>query len=392
MGTKRHIAIIIRVVEVFVRILRTILFIRTLDPADKRSVKKILIVRLDHIGDVVMTTPAFRALRIAYPAAEIHLLCSSVSSKLLTGNPYLHNIHTFNWPWPYDKKDNTFTFTHVRRYIVLFKTLYRERYSIMIELRGDIRFHLLFGLLLRIPVRVSSLRTGGSSLLTHSARYNREHHELERTVDILESIAVPVEKQRAELFLSEQDVKEASTLLREVQAGSSQKYAVLCPTAAKNIKEWMPIRWSETAQYIRQRYSLSVLITGGPDDAQACSEIAQFGGEGIFSIAGKTTLKEIAAILKGAEIVLGVDGGTLHIASAFDVPIIAIFGPTRQEEFKPYSPLTHVIDLDRCECDKDIHLNCSVPHGKTAKCLALIEVKIVNDLIDEIFNQSKAHR
>ena len=361
----------------------------TILPGKKRrknvgDTPKILLCRLDHIGDVIMTTVALRAIKEKYPNATVSILTSKACIPLFEGNPFVNQCYSFNWPWPYDTFNNRFTIKHVKCYYKLYKELKREKFDIMIECRGDIRIFFLFGVLLFIPVLAATTRTGGDFLLSHPADYNGTHHELERVADVLKVLDIPVNRMRGELCLFETDFKATNQIIQEITGMNSLSYAVISPTAAKRVKEWIPFRWKEVADYIYLKHNCLVFFAGTKADEPGIDNLIGTTNFGIYNFAGKTTLRQLAALLYGAKIIIGVDTGTLHMGACFDVPVVSLFGPTYPQEFRPYTPFGKVIDLDICFCDRDKHLKCSKPEGDVSFCMNAISVKSVCETIDQL--------
>jgi ADP-heptose:LPS heptosyltransferase len=111
--------------------------------------------------------------------------------------------------------------------------------------------------------------------------------------------------------------------------------------------------------------------------------ISEFQGQA-FSFAGKTSVRELAALISLSAIVVGVDTGVLHIASCFELPVVAIFGPTRSVEFQPYSPHTHLVQTNTCQCNQFMHLKCDCPLEGYASCLYNLSASSVIDVISDI--------
>jgi ADP-heptose:LPS heptosyltransferase len=349
-----------------------------------KKINTILVVRLDHIGDVIMTTPAFRALKEEYPNAKVYALISTISKELLLHNNFIDKIFCFDWPWPYDTRNNRFTIKHFIDYLKLRKELLRENIDLMIDFRSDVRFYILFGILLKIKKRVASSRLGGDYLLTHVAPYIRDHHEQERIRDVLQAINVKVNRLRGELFLDREDWHNIENKIQPLANLKNEPYVVLCPKAEKKIKEWTLDRWSLVAAYLFKRYNLNVIVCGTNHDVGECEKICKDAGDGVYNMAGRTSLRELAALLGKAELVIGIDGGPLHIASCYEIPIIALFGPTRPQEFRPYSSYARIIEKGICICDRDKHLVCNNPINGKAFCMDSISTDDVRNAIDQI--------
>jgi ADP-heptose:LPS heptosyltransferase len=352
---------------------------------------RILICRLDHIGDVVMTTPSVRAIKEKYPNSDIYLLINKASAGVFKNNPFISDCLYFNWPFPFDSSNNKFTYNHVKEYYKLYKKIKSFSFDIMIEFRGDLRMFFLFGFMPAIPIIVGSPRRGGEAFLTNSIFYDKSHHELERVEDILHGINIFVNKKRGDFFITNEDLTRSIQIQKEVLGNYElSKYLVICPFAAKNVKEWLPENWSAISYFVANNLSIQVFIVG----TNANIEIAEFivknaSHDQVFNLCGKTSIIELAAIMQRSEIVIGVDSGSLHIASCFDVPIISLFGPTRSHEFHPYTPYGTIIDMDVCVCNKDLHLYCNRKVNNIPYCMHSISNEIVSQKIIEILENNK---
>jgi ADP-heptose:LPS heptosyltransferase len=347
--------------------------------------KVFLLSRLDLIGDVLMTTCAIRAIKEEYPTAKIYLLISPACSKLVELNPFIDGIFYFEWPWPVLKPAIKLSIKHFADYYKLYRKLRAIKADIFIEFRGDIRIFFLFGYILGIPKRVSSLRMGGLSLLTDPIAYHKEHHELERVVDILSLLKIPVIRKRPEIFFSSNDSLLINNLLINYLGDEHSDYAILSPFSGKRIKEWQPEKWTAVGNYLFKRYQIPSFIIGQQNNKTAASYIAKSGGGRIFDITGETSLTQLAVLMSKSMMVLGVDSGPLHLASCFDIPILSLFGPTNQKEFRPFSPYTRVIDLGICVCDKNKHDSCFKSKNGFTLCMTEITNEIVCAEIDKVF-------
>jgi ADP-heptose:LPS heptosyltransferase len=128
---------------------------------------------------------------------------------------------------------------------------------------------------------------------------------------------------------------------------------------------------------------------GTAEDEVAAERLAAQCGEGVYSIAGKTTIIDLAAITKMCRLVIGVDTGVLHIASCFPTTIIAIFGPTRSIEYKPYSPNCIVIENTECVCDQFTHAKCDVMRGEYARCMYDLKPDRIIQVLSKVISASK---
>lgn len=364
---KRLSALIINSIIEFLWLPRR-LFLKKVD-LQNLNPKKILVLRLDHVGDVVMTSPSFAFLRKRFPEARIILLADSTCKHLYQTDRNLNEILTFNWPWAHQKKNNKLTALKIREIFNLIVKLRREKIDLFIDFRGDLRFVFLFGVLTGSKVRISNSRIGQSSLLHHIAEYKVSSHEVERTLDVLKCLGGEVTHTRPQIFLHDTELSAIKSLVQsETGIADHSKIAIIAPYSSQDIKAWPGSYFNEVISYLDANGYLT-LILGTGDDLEDSMGMISPAAKKVFSLAGKTSIRQVAALIAVSRVVIGIDTGVLHIASCFDVPVIAIFGPTRPLEFKPYSPFTSIVDAGACECNQFLHLECDCPVEGYARCM-----------------------
>jgi ADP-heptose:LPS heptosyltransferase len=333
------------------------------------SAKKILLVRLDYIGDVVMTSPSFSFMRHRFPKAEITLLTNPSAKSLFSKDPRIDEIDTFNWPWGHLRTNNRFNFLLLRELLQLVFRLRRQKFDLMVDFRGDMRFGLLFGVFTGAKVLVSNSRSGNKFMLDYASEYDASKHELERTLDVLACFGeVPVVSY-PEIFLSEEAKLLATKHLEELLGTNSLKgLAIIAPFSSKDIKSW-PLPYFEAVIKHLLTLDYKVVIVGTKEDQENSASLASSFSSKVYSLAGKTSLTELAWMTSISALVVGVDTGVLHIASCFDTPIVAIFGPTRSCEYRPYSKFAIVVDSGECKCDQLTHAKCDSQVSGYAECM-----------------------
>ena len=346
--------------------------------------QKILMLRLDHIGDVVMTSPAFTSVRERFPEAKIILLTDTIGRQLFGKDPRIDQVLVYNWPWVHQKKNNHFTTAKVRELFSLVRSLRRENIDLLIDFRGDLRFIALFGVLAGAKARVSNSRCGDSSLLHFSSHYDVSKHEVKRSLSILECFGPPAGPDRPRIYLEAQEIP-AIRKKTEHLTGSAfpAKLAVIAPYSSKDVKSWPAAYFREVISGLG-RDGFTVIIAGTKDDRDDSERMIEGLPGNIYSFAGETSIRELAALVSVASVVIGVDTGVLHIAACFDVPVVAIFGSTRSVEFRPYSPLARVLETNTCRCNQFLHDKCDYPVDGYAECLATLKPAVVLEAISEI--------
>jgi ADP-heptose:LPS heptosyltransferase len=252
------------------------------------------------------------------------------------------------------------------------------------DFRGDLRFMILFGVLTGARIRISNSRCGESSLLDASSAYDLSSHEVERSLQVLECFGELSKVKRPQIYLQEEETRSLKDkLAAETGRPFPEKLAVIAPYSSKDVKSWPFAYFREVISWLSSN-GYTVIIAGTPDDREEAERMISSMPGNVFSFAGKTSIRELAALVSLSTIVVGVDTGVLHIASCFDVPIIAIFGATRSVEFRPYSPMARVLETHTCKCNQFLHDKCDFPVNGYAQCLAGLSPATVISTINEL--------
>lgn len=346
--------------------------------------EKILMLRLDHIGDVVMTSPSFSALHNRFPNAKNILLTDSTGAQLYGKDPGIHEVLVFNWPWVHQKTNNRFTRRKLSELYKLVMLLRRQKIDTLVDFRGDLRFVILFGVLTGARIRVSNSRCGESSLLNAVSVYDVDKHEVERALDVVKCFGPVSADVRPEIFLLPDEISAVRQKL-ETETGTLpfSRIAVIAPYSSKDVKSWPFGYFREVITHLSS-IGFTVIVAGTRDDRENAEEMIAGIAGNVFSFAGKTTIRELASLVSISALVLGVDTGVLHIASCFDVPGIAIFGSTRSAEFRPYSPFVRVLETNTCRCNQFLHDKCDYPRDGYAGCLADLSPAAVISAVNEV--------
>lgn len=330
---------------------------------------KILLLRLDHIGDVVMTSPAFSLLREKFPNARIMLLTNPAGKQLFSNDHRIDEVLAFSWPWHHQKMREGFSWSKIKELIQLIRRLRKEKLDILIDFRGDLRFIALFGVLTGAKFRLSNSRSGESSLIHHISNYDIAKHEVERSLDVIECLVGSNGYIRPEIYLSDNEVPVVKALIEaETNAPFPEKFAILAPYSSREVKSWPHTHFREIIVHLLSQ-DFTVFVVGTREDRLNSEGLIGDFADNVFTLAGGTSIRELTTLISISSLVVGVDTGVLHLASCFDVPIVAIFGSTRSVEFRPYSPYAIVVESNTCVCNQFLHLKCDHAVNGYAKCL-----------------------
>ena len=310
-----------------------------LEPAPKR----ILVVKLADIGDVLTSTPALRALRETYPEARIDVLVTPNSAAALRGSTLVDELIVFD-KFQFDRPIDAFRPTAMIASTRLAWRLRRARYDVVLILH---HLTLRFG---RLKYAALAFATGAKILAGldngHGWFYNRRatdagfgaHHEVEYWLCVAGTIGAGTDDLRLEAPHSSNAETWADELLAEWTAESGdERFAVIHPGSGgySLARRWPAEQFAQVAEALRERHRMGIVFVGTTDDS--VGELLQHYDGPALNLAGKTSLQQLAAILRRADIFVGADSGVMNIAAAAGAPVVAIFGPSNAAAWGPWT-------------------------------------------------------
>ncbi|MEW8286002.1 MAG: glycosyltransferase family 9 protein [Candidatus Thiodiazotropha endolucinida] len=295
----------------------------------------ILIVRLSAIGDIVFATPLIHAIRRRYPEARISWLVQAESKDLLEYHPELDQV--FVWPrqaWESQWKK--------RRWLDLWRAIRQFRQGLKahrFDVALDVQSLMKSGFLTWLSGAEHRIGLGsreGSQWLMDQviakggepARIASEYHHFAQQLEL------PVDEFEMHIGLSDEDNSQADALLRA--HGLERGFIAICPFTTRPQKHWFNSSWNELLAAVGQQWQLPVVMLGGPGDRSSSLAIGGRNQESLINLTGETTLRQAAALINRAELIIGVDTGLTHIGIAMNRPTLCLFGSTR-----PYLDTTH---------------------------------------------------
>lgn len=317
---------------------------------------RILIARTDRIGDVILSTPAIKAVRDAYPDAYIAFCVSPEALEIVDKNPYLNEVIV------YDKKKKYRNLFGMIRFILKIR---RKRFDTALILHPTNRMNLAC-FFAGIPRRVGFDRKMGF-LLTDKIPHTKQEgkkHEMEYTLDVVRKIGIePVDKK---LYMSlhkgvEEEVKK---VFEENGIERIGNIVAIHPGASCPSKRWPEEFFAETIEKLVKKYGARVIIVGSSSDEKTGRAIMDYLTVKAVDLTGKTSLSILAGILSKSRLFISNDSGPVHIAVSVGTPVIDIFGRNdpglSPRRWGPLGPSDIVFHKDagciRClahNCDKD---------------------------------------
>jgi len=309
-----------------------------------KTPEKILIIKPSSLGDIVHSLPFLDVIKKRFSTSEIHWIVFKGFEGLLEGHPMIDRLWVVNkdsWKKT-DRARNT-----LGEISTFVKGLKKERFDLVIDLQGLLRSGLITAAT-RAPVRIGfkEAREGSGLFYTERVAGGSGIHAVDRYLKIAEFLGCDISRvgfplpplKKASSF----ETVVSDSILNPSSPGLHKGYIVLVPGARWKTKKWSPARFGELASML----PFNSVIVGGKSDAPAADEIVALSHGKAYSLAGKTDLMELMAIVKGSEFLVTNDSGPMHIAAALEVPVIAVFGPTDPARTGPYGKGHTVIRAD----------------------------------------------
>jgi len=306
----------------------------------------ILIIKLRYIGDVLLATPTVRAIKAARPDVRVTMMVNRGTEGVLSGNPDLDEIIVL------DKGS-------LAAQGQLIAGLRRWRFDAVIDLTDGDRSAFL-SWISGAPVRIGfndEQRWRGHYYTQVVQSMPGVQHRIDRDLEALKSLGIQASSKDPQLWLTPEEENSADHLLDQLCVQRSQSMVILQPGARYWFKAWPPERFAELADRLTSQYGCQVLIGGSDQDVDLAQQIRQMAKSRPINAAGRTTIKQFAAIAKKSALFVGSDSGAMHIASAVGAPVVALFGPSNPREWGPRGGPVEVL-YKELDCRSCFHPTC----------------------------------
>lgn len=328
-----------------------------------------IIVRMPNwLGDAVMATPVLEDLRHYYKDAKITAMCLSSLTPLLAEDPHIDEVLSFKRPSGW--------LSHQARGVII-DSLQLGHYDLGVLLTNSFSSAWWFwrG---HVKNRIGYSDHWRSLLLDKAVPFpsNRETQHLVTTYKmLLEPLGISLSRSSPRLYLTKEEQQAAKECLANCGAASKQVVIGINPGAAYgSAKCWLPERFKEVTKKLLENPSISIVYFGDRAGAPLVQEICQGMPDRVINLAGKTSIRELMALIQACDIFLTNDSGPMHIASALGTPLLALFGSTSDVATGPYAG-GQVIHK---------HVECSPCYKRTCpidfRCMTRIEV-------DEVYRE-----
>ena len=319
--------------------------------------KNILLIKMSSLGDILHSLPFAAALRGRFPHARITWLVHPQFAGFLPDPPVIDEVIYF------DKvKFNKMSLCDKLHYFKeMRQLLHSKHFDLVIDLQGLFKSAVLAAISgCDNRIGYCEMREGSKFISRPITGAHKSDHVIERYLDVARYLGAEVEEIE---FPLPDLTKESQAVAEKLQKkGLNGDYVVMVPGARWETKVWPPENYAKLAEMLITA-GTSVVLAGGPDDAPKGEAIAQkCKSAKLINLIGQTSLRELAALIKGSSFYISGDTGPLHFAAALKKPLIAMYGPTKADRTGPYGSDNSKVIISPAKCAGCLKKHCSDWH------------------------------
>lgn len=355
---------------------------------DWLAARRVLLVRLDNLGDVLVTTPAFHAVRESLPQARLTLLASPVGAQAGQLNPDIDDVIVYEAPWmdPWQRLplDNA----REQAMIAVIRERSFDAAIIFTSFRQSALPAAYLCYLAGIPLRAAASIDGPGSLLTTRHKHpERMMHEVERGLDLVGALGMDTDDRHLVLSVPEHARSQAERIISEI-APPGSPVVVLHPGCSMPARTYPWEMYAEVADLLVERLGATVLLTGAESERELVERIQSRMRFAATSLAGDVTFPVLCALIDRADVTITNNTGPMHVAAAVGTPVVALFALTNPPEqwgpwMVPYRQLYHDVPCRICYSRV-----CPFEH----ECLRLVTPDVVVDAAVDLLGVAPVRR
>lgn len=313
------------------------------------AVAKIMVRMPNWIGDAVMATPALHAVRGAFPDALITVVANPLVAELFSHHPDCDQVLRF------DKRGDHGGAGGLWRFC---RQLRQERFALAILLQNAFEAAAM-AVLAGIPRRAGYRTDGRGLLLTAGvAAVDKKHglHHVDYYLHMLRQLGIDAGERRLRLALTPGEQAAAGERL-----GTGDWVAINPGASYGAAKRWIPERFAAVADGLTEEFGVRIVLTGGPGEMDIGRDIERAMRVAPVNLIGRTSVRELMAVLAHCRLVVTNDSGPMHVAAAFGVPLVAVFGPTDHTTTSPLAENCRIV-RSGAECSPCMLRECPTDH------------------------------
>ena len=338
----------------------------------QKNIRNILVIRIDRIGDMVLSTPSFRALKETFPDANITLLLKEYTHPLVLNNKSIDNIIVM------DKLTFGALIARVRRLKpdIVIALNYSPLSNLISFLSGALQ-------------RVGFESPGAAFFLTKKAENDLkllDAHKVDLYLNMVKYIGAKTDKKELEVSITPSGERTAEKFYQENHINTNNGIVIIHPGSRQSYIRWKKEGFAQLADRIIKEFNMLVILLGSAGEKALVEEVASLMKEKPV-LAIEQSLTTAVSLINRANIFIGNSTGTIHIAAALKVPVVAIFGSIHpMDHYKKWGPWGkgHIVVSKDLNC-RDCHpSNC-----KTYDCMKLISVDDVFEAVEKQLGKNK---
>lgn len=292
------------------------------------EISSIIFVKLDHIGDMILTTPVFRAVKERFPQCSLGVMCSSKGKLIIENNPFVDDIYIYN-PDMFDRANENNVYTKMHDFLSVLEVR-KKKYDVCVSLRED-HNNAVIQKMLGAKYNISfSTDSPYPEVFDYSVPNPGGMHVALKNFELLKLIDVLRPHQiKAEMFTTDEDEKWADEFLRENGVSASDTVVAISPGGGWFLNWWPWQNYAKLCNMLLEYdEKIKIVLVGGAAEREVVDKIKAANCCKVIDSCGKTTLQQLSALYKRTCLVVCNDGGTMHVASTAGVPMVALFGPS----------------------------------------------------------------
>jgi lipopolysaccharide heptosyltransferase II len=296
----------------------------------------ILFLRIDRIGDMVLSTPAIKAIKQSFPGSSLTVLASESNHMVLLNNPYVDHIMVYPKPF--------------RKQLEMIQRIQNLKFDLVIDPYPDYELKTaLIAFLSRGKYRIGYPGFGREAFFNlKSSESPGRHHFIHQTLDMLKPLGILASDPIPEIHVTQDEKIWARNWLK--QRGLGKKPIIgIHPGAYYETQQWPVEYYAEVAEGLSKYEMADVIVFGGPGDKSIVNQIAGSLSNNIFSMITKC-LRHFIAMLPFCRMLICNNSGPLHLAVAARVPTISFMGPTDKDRWMPVGSIHKVLRMDHLPC------------------------------------------
>jgi predicted lipopolysaccharide heptosyltransferase III len=339
----------------------------------EHNISKVLVIKLRYIGDVLLTTPVLKNLRVNFPDARLDIMVNAGTEEVLKHNKDINGVI-------FVERGSLI------RQLAFIRELRQMKYDLVIDVTDSDRSAII-SYLSGAPIRVgyNSENRWRGRCYTHVVQANRDKmHTVDYQLVALNLLDIPIKSSELVLLLGQEDEIFADKILTEYRLDNGRPMVLIHPGARWWFKSWPPEYFAKLADVIQNDLKCHVILAGGPSDQGVVTKIQNLMTTQAVSLVDKTTVLQLAALLKRCQLYIGNDNGIMHVATAVGTPVIAFFGLTNPLLWGPQGS-GHTVFYKGIDC------NPCFPNGCVRgdqSCMRMITTEEVYGVVREMLQSS----